>query len=114
MLFSADFRFSLDVWVKYDWPQQHFSIQFRYVECYHCIVCCSTEVWMWMTHFSSLPQITSVCNFFTYIRYILQGLVKQQDGKLITYNDISYIIINLIDLDGSKLHISIQARCMDL
>uniref|UniRef100_W5NH74 RAB3A interacting protein (rabin3) n=1 Tax=Lepisosteus oculatus TaxID=7918 RepID=W5NH74_LEPOC len=27
-------------------------------------------------------RITSVCNFFTYIRYIHQGLVKQQDGKL--------------------------------
>ncbi|MBN3298848.1 RAB3I protein, partial [Amia calva] len=26
-------------------------------------------------------RITSVCNFFTYIRYIHQGLVKQQDGK---------------------------------
>ncbi|KTF93714.1 hypothetical protein cypCar_00029184, partial [Cyprinus carpio] len=26
-------------------------------------------------------RITSVCNFFTYIRYILQGLVKQQDGQ---------------------------------
>uniref|UniRef100_A0AAY5KKK8 GDP/GTP exchange factor Sec2 N-terminal domain-containing protein n=1 Tax=Esox lucius TaxID=8010 RepID=A0AAY5KKK8_ESOLU len=25
-------------------------------------------------------RITSVCNFFTYIRYINQGLVKQQDG----------------------------------
>ncbi|XP_063783549.1 rab-3A-interacting protein isoform X2 [Pseudophryne corroboree] len=25
-------------------------------------------------------RITSVCNFFTYIRYIHQGLVKQQDG----------------------------------
>uniref|UniRef100_A0A3P9HB68 RAB3A interacting protein (rabin3) n=1 Tax=Oryzias latipes TaxID=8090 RepID=A0A3P9HB68_ORYLA len=25
------------------------------------------------------PQITTVCNFFTYIRYIQQGLVKQQD-----------------------------------
>lgn len=28
----------------------------------------------------SLPQITAVCNFFTYIRYIQQGLVRQ-DGK---------------------------------
>uniref|UniRef100_A0A673MTX4 Rab-3A-interacting protein-like n=1 Tax=Sinocyclocheilus rhinocerous TaxID=307959 RepID=A0A673MTX4_9TELE len=26
-------------------------------------------------------RITSVCNFFTYIRYILQGLVKQQDAE---------------------------------
>ncbi|MEE6480560.1 hypothetical protein FKM82_012610 [Ascaphus truei] len=26
-------------------------------------------------------RITSVCNFFTYIRYIQQGLVKQQDGE---------------------------------
>lgn len=26
-------------------------------------------------------QITAVCNFFTYIRYIHQGLVKQQDGE---------------------------------
>ncbi|KAA8580398.1 hypothetical protein FQN60_005933, partial [Etheostoma spectabile] len=26
-------------------------------------------------------RITAVCNFFTYIRYIHQGLVKQQDGK---------------------------------
>lgn len=30
--------------------------------------------------FPSLPQITAVCNFFTYIRYIQQGLVRQ-DGK---------------------------------
>ena len=40
-----------------------------------------------MTHltiydfFPLLAQITSVCNFFTYIRYIQQGLVKQQDGE---------------------------------
>ncbi|XP_073802150.1 rab-3A-interacting protein isoform X14 [Danio rerio] len=27
-------------------------------------------------------RITSVCNFFTYIRYILQGLVKQQDEQM--------------------------------
>lgn len=27
-------------------------------------------------------QITTVCNFFTYIRYIQQGLVKQQDGEI--------------------------------
>lgn len=26
------------------------------------------------------PQITAVCNFFTYIRYIQQGLVRQ-DGE---------------------------------
>ncbi|XP_057179542.1 rab-3A-interacting protein isoform X3 [Triplophysa rosa] len=26
-------------------------------------------------------RITSVCNFFTYIRYIVQGLVKQQDAE---------------------------------
>ncbi|XP_026080268.1 rab-3A-interacting protein-like isoform X6 [Carassius auratus] len=26
-------------------------------------------------------RITSVCNFFTYVRYILQGLVKQQDAE---------------------------------
>ncbi|XP_051974212.1 rab-3A-interacting protein isoform X3 [Xyrauchen texanus] len=26
-------------------------------------------------------RITSVCNFFTYIRYIFQGLVKQQDAE---------------------------------
>ncbi|RMC09964.1 hypothetical protein DUI87_12754 [Hirundo rustica rustica] len=26
-------------------------------------------------------RITSVCNFFTYIRYIQQGLLKQQDGQ---------------------------------
>lgn len=31
--------------------------------------------------FFLLAQITSVCNFFTYIRYIQQGLVKQQDGE---------------------------------
>uniref|UniRef100_A0A4W5K115 RAB3A interacting protein (rabin3) n=1 Tax=Hucho hucho TaxID=62062 RepID=A0A4W5K115_9TELE len=30
-------------------------------------------------------RITSVCNFFTYIRYIHQGLVKLQDGE-ITYH----------------------------
>lgn len=29
-----------------------------------------------------VSQITTVCNFFTYIRYIQQGLVKQQDGEL--------------------------------
>lgn len=28
----------------------------------------------------SCPQITAVCNFFTYIRYIQQGLVRQ-DGE---------------------------------
>lgn len=28
-----------------------------------------------------VSQITAVCNFFTYIRYIQQGLVKQQDGE---------------------------------
>lgn len=28
-----------------------------------------------------VSQITTVCNFFTYIRYIQQGLVKQQDGE---------------------------------
>uniref|UniRef100_A0A4W5JKA9 RAB3A interacting protein (rabin3) n=1 Tax=Hucho hucho TaxID=62062 RepID=A0A4W5JKA9_9TELE len=27
-------------------------------------------------------RITSVCNFFTYIRYIHQGLVKLQDGEI--------------------------------
>ncbi|XP_056604823.1 rab-3A-interacting protein isoform X2 [Triplophysa dalaica] len=27
-------------------------------------------------------RITSVCNFFTYIRYIVQGLVKQQDEQM--------------------------------
>ncbi|XP_052409650.1 rab-3A-interacting protein-like isoform X7 [Carassius gibelio] len=27
-------------------------------------------------------RITSVCNFFTYVRYILQGLVKQQDEQM--------------------------------
>ncbi|MED6284139.1 Guanine nucleotide exchange factor (GEF) which may activate RAB8A and RAB8B, partial [Characodon lateralis] len=26
-------------------------------------------------------RITAVCNFFTYIRYIHQGLVKQQDAE---------------------------------
>lgn len=30
-----------------------------------------------------VSQITTVCNFFTYIRYIQQGLVKQQDGEMI-------------------------------
>lgn len=29
-----------------------------------------------------VSQITTVCNFFTYIRYIQQGLVKQQDGEI--------------------------------
>uniref|UniRef100_H3CFR6 RAB3A interacting protein (rabin3) n=2 Tax=Tetraodon nigroviridis TaxID=99883 RepID=H3CFR6_TETNG len=28
-----------------------------------------------------VSQITTVCNFFTYIRYIQQGLVKQQDAE---------------------------------
>uniref|UniRef100_A0A1A8JBG6 RAB3A interacting protein (Rabin3) n=1 Tax=Nothobranchius kuhntae TaxID=321403 RepID=A0A1A8JBG6_NOTKU len=30
-------------------------------------------------------RITAVCNFFTYIRYIHQGLVKQQDGEMYTH-----------------------------
>uniref|UniRef100_A0A8D3CGG8 GDP/GTP exchange factor Sec2 N-terminal domain-containing protein n=1 Tax=Scophthalmus maximus TaxID=52904 RepID=A0A8D3CGG8_SCOMX len=30
-------------------------------------------------------RITAVCNFFTYIRYIHQGLVKQQDGETHTH-----------------------------
>lgn len=36
-------------------------------------------IW-WVTLSPFCPQITAVCNFFTYIRYIQQGLVRQ-DGE---------------------------------
>lgn len=38
-----------------------------------------------MFWFFLFSQITTVCNFFTYIRYIQQGLVKQQDGETDLY-----------------------------
>ncbi|KAG9490304.1 hypothetical protein GDO78_005931 [Eleutherodactylus coqui] len=37
-------------------------------------------MYMYTNAFYFVLQITSVCNFFTYIRYIHQGLVKQQDA----------------------------------
>lgn len=33
-------------------------------------------IW-WVTPSPFRPQITAVCNFFTYVRYIQQGLVRQ-------------------------------------
>lgn len=41
---------------------------------------CSWHLFFFPFFLSSIPQITAVCNFFTYIRYIQQGLVRQ-DGK---------------------------------
>lgn len=50
---------------------------------------------------SSLLQITAVCNFFTYIRYIHQGLVKQQDGKKRASGFLWWLDISVIKLPAS-------------
>uniref|UniRef100_A0A3P9PCQ5 RAB3A interacting protein like 1 n=1 Tax=Poecilia reticulata TaxID=8081 RepID=A0A3P9PCQ5_POERE len=53
---------------------------------------------------SSRARITAVCNFFTYIRYILQGLVRQ-NGKLThTHLFTSFFLLTLISSDGVFFH----------
>uniref|UniRef100_A0A3P9D3M9 RAB3A interacting protein (rabin3) n=1 Tax=Maylandia zebra TaxID=106582 RepID=A0A3P9D3M9_9CICH len=46
-------------------------------------------------------RITAVCNFFTYIRYIHQGLVKQQDGKKRASGFLWWLDISVIKLPAS-------------
>lgn len=57
--------------------------------------------WLVFSAVSSLLQITAVCNFFTYIRYIHQGLVKQQDGKKRASGLLWWLDISVIKLPAS-------------
>lgn len=57
--------------------------------------------WLVFSAVSSLLQITAVCNFFTYIRYIHQGLVKQQDGKKRASGFLWWLDISVIKLTAS-------------
>uniref|UniRef100_A0A2K6EM30 RAB3A interacting protein n=1 Tax=Propithecus coquereli TaxID=379532 RepID=A0A2K6EM30_PROCO len=56
----------------------HFNRNALYKSCKHRIKLGDSSNYYYISPFCRY-RITSVCNFFTYIRYIQQGLVKQQD-----------------------------------